>query len=157
MIGYESIQVYATSSGFPSGASHSHNIIYYSPPPPCQQAPLKKGNSQMKSSVQNNPAAPLPVRLVSSRAMSTSTGISGYFQLGQANVVLGPTPLRLYHLSPDTATTTLSTASMNINNYLPRPHPLSLLSSGKISRISYHTLTLIGMTKDERTLLFSKG
>ncbi len=28
---YESIQVYATYPGFPSGATHSHNIIYYSP------------------------------------------------------------------------------------------------------------------------------
>jgi hypothetical protein len=27
--------------------------------PPCQQAPLKKGKSQMESSVQNNPVAPL--------------------------------------------------------------------------------------------------
>jgi hypothetical protein len=96
MIGYESIQVYATLSGVPSGASHSHNIIYYlPPPPPRQQAPLKKGNSQMKSSVQNNPAAPSPVRLISSRAMSASTGISGCFHLGQAKVVLGPSPLRL--------------------------------------------------------------
>jgi hypothetical protein len=27
---------------------------------PCQQTPLKKGNSQMESSVQDNPAAPSP-------------------------------------------------------------------------------------------------
>jgi hypothetical protein len=33
------------------------------------------------------------VWLVSSRAVSTSTGISGCFQPGQAKVVLGPTPL----------------------------------------------------------------
>jgi hypothetical protein len=36
--------------GFPSGASHSHNIIYYSPP---SSRPLKKGNSQMDRSVQD--------------------------------------------------------------------------------------------------------
>ncbi len=35
------------------------------------------------------------LRLVSSRAVSTSTGISGCFQPGQAKVVLGPTPLLL--------------------------------------------------------------
>ncbi len=29
---------------------------------PCRQVPLKKGNSQMDSSVQDNPAAPSPVR-----------------------------------------------------------------------------------------------
>ncbi len=72
MIGYESIQVYATLSGFPSGASHSHNIIYYSP---CQQAPLKKGNSMMESCVLNNPAAPSPS------------------QYGQFRVVQCPLPL----------------------------------------------------------------
>jgi hypothetical protein len=33
--------------------------------PPCQQAPIKKGNSQMESSVQNNPAAPSPVSTAS--------------------------------------------------------------------------------------------
>jgi hypothetical protein len=47
MIGYESIQVYAKLSGFPSGASHSHNIIYYSPPPlpagPPQERKLPDG------------------------------------------------------------------------------------------------------------------
>jgi hypothetical protein len=45
MIEYESIQVYATLSGFPSGASHSHNIIYYSPPPagPPQERKLPDG------------------------------------------------------------------------------------------------------------------
>jgi hypothetical protein len=32
-------------------------------------------------------------RLVSSRAVSTSTALSGCFQPGQAKVVLGPTPL----------------------------------------------------------------
>jgi hypothetical protein len=41
MIGYESIPF------------TQHHILF----PPCQQAPLKKGNSQMESSVQNNPAA----------------------------------------------------------------------------------------------------
>ncbi len=35
----------------------------------------------------------MSVRLVSSRAVSTSTGISGCVQPGQAKVVLGPTPL----------------------------------------------------------------
>jgi hypothetical protein len=42
MIGYESIQVYATLLVFPSGASHSHNIIYYFPPasrPPSKKEP----------------------------------------------------------------------------------------------------------------------
>jgi len=42
LIGYESIQVYATCPGCPSGASHF---------PRFQQAPLKKGNSHMDSSV----------------------------------------------------------------------------------------------------------
>jgi hypothetical protein len=85
----------------------------------CRQPPLKKGNSQMDSSDQDNPAAPSPChftlkvlwnsllgqysnthfakpflnRHVASRAVSTSTGISGYFQPGQAKVVLGPTTL----------------------------------------------------------------
>ncbi len=35
----------------------------------------------------------MSVRLVSSLAVSTSTGISGCFQPSQAKVVLGPTPL----------------------------------------------------------------
>jgi hypothetical protein len=35
--------------------SQYHILVY-----PCQQAPLKKGNSQMESSVQDNPAAPPP-------------------------------------------------------------------------------------------------
>ncbi len=48
MIGYESIQMYYP--GCPSGASHSHNIIYNSTPLPI--GPLRKGNSQMESSVQ---------------------------------------------------------------------------------------------------------
>ncbi len=36
---------------------------------------------------------PVSVQLVSSRAVSTPTGISGCFQPGQAKVVLGPTRL----------------------------------------------------------------
>jgi hypothetical protein len=36
---------------------------------------------------------PASERLVSSRSVSTSTGISGCFQPGQAKVGLGPTPL----------------------------------------------------------------
>jgi hypothetical protein len=98
------IQVYALFPGCPSGASNSHNIIYYSP-----TAPLKKGNSQMDSSVQDNPAASSPCqytlkvlsnsllgqysnthfakpfwnRHVASRAVSTSTGISSCFQPGR--------------------------------------------------------------------------
>jgi hypothetical protein len=56
---YESIQVYAGCPGCPSGASPSHNM-YHILVHPCQQAPLKKGNSQMESSVQDNPAAPPP-------------------------------------------------------------------------------------------------
>jgi hypothetical protein len=43
--------------GCPSGASPSHNIIYYSL---TSKSPLKEGNSQMESSVQDNPAAPSP-------------------------------------------------------------------------------------------------
>ncbi len=42
--------------GSPSEASHSHNIIYYSPT--AEHPPLKKGNSEIESSVQDNPAAP---------------------------------------------------------------------------------------------------
>ncbi len=38
---------------------------------------------------------PASVRLISSRAVSTSTGISGCFQPVQAKVVLGPTPLSI--------------------------------------------------------------
>ncbi len=38
---------------------------------------------------------PASVRLVSSRALSTSTAISGCFQPAQAKVVLDPTPLGL--------------------------------------------------------------
>ncbi len=36
---------------------------------------------------------PASERLVSSRSVSTSTGISGCFQPGQARVGMGPTPL----------------------------------------------------------------
>jgi hypothetical protein len=57
MIGYESIQVYATFQGFL--LVHPIHTIAYTIPP-CQQAPIKKGNSQMDSSVQDNPAAPSP-------------------------------------------------------------------------------------------------
>ncbi len=71
---------------------------------PCRQPPLKKGNFQMDSSVQDNPVGGSPftvsVRLVSSRAVSTSTVISGCFQPGQAKVVLGPNPLALISLVP---------------------------------------------------------
>ncbi len=118
MIEYESIQVYAALSrvsfwGIPF--SQYHILVH-----PCQQIPLKKGNSQMDSSVQDNPAAPPPCqytlkallnsvlgkqsstqfaqhflnRLVSSRPMSTSTAMSDCFQPGQAKVMPGPTPLR---------------------------------------------------------------
>jgi hypothetical protein len=95
---------------------------YHIPPlPTAPPPPLKKGNSQMESSVQDNPAATSPCqyalkvlsnsllgqysnthfakpflnRHVVSRAVSTSAGISGCFQSGQAKVVLGPTPLEL--------------------------------------------------------------
>ncbi len=36
----------------------SYTVLFH----PCRQVPLKKGNSQMDSSVQDNPAAPSPVR-----------------------------------------------------------------------------------------------
>jgi hypothetical protein len=54
---------------------------YHIPFHPCRKVPLKKGNSQMDSSVQDNPApAPsLSVELVSSRAVSTFTKISGCY------------------------------------------------------------------------------
>ncbi len=43
---------------------------------------------------------PASVRLVSSRSVSTSTGISGCFQPGQAKVLSGPTPLVIsWHLT----------------------------------------------------------
>jgi hypothetical protein len=48
--------------GSPSGASHSHNTIYYSFPA-YSPLPLKKGSSQMESSVQDNPAAPSPCQM----------------------------------------------------------------------------------------------
>jgi hypothetical protein len=98
------------------GIPFTHYHILF---PDCRQPPLKKGNSQMDSSVQDNPAAPSPCqytlkvlsesllgqysnthfakpflnRHVASRAVSTSTGISGCFQPGQAKVVLGSAPL----------------------------------------------------------------
>jgi hypothetical protein len=65
-IGYESIQVYATLPGCPSRASHSHNIIYYSPTADSPPPPLKKGNSQVDSSVQDNPAASTPFYTIKS-------------------------------------------------------------------------------------------
>ncbi len=42
--------------GSPSEASH---ILFL----PCRQPPLKKGSSQMESSVQDNPAAPSPCQM----------------------------------------------------------------------------------------------
>ncbi len=91
LIGYESIQVYATFPGCPSGASHSDNIIYSNTIPPLPTVPPQKRNSQMDSSVQDNLAAPSPAGFESCRV---------YFhwnirliQPGQAKVVLGPTPL----------------------------------------------------------------
>ena len=62
MIGYEqsSTQVYATSSwvSFWGISFTQYHILFH----PCRQVPLKKGNSQMDSSVQDNPEAPSPVR-----------------------------------------------------------------------------------------------
>jgi hypothetical protein len=51
-------QVYATSSrvSFWGISFTQYHILVH----PCQQTPLKKGNSKMDSSVQDNPAAPPP-------------------------------------------------------------------------------------------------
>ncbi len=57
-------------------------------------------------------------RLVSSRAMSTSTAISGCFQPGQAKVVLGPTPLGV-----TTRETSWITSKNCYTTPPPPPHP----------------------------------
>ncbi len=85
MIGYESIQLYAKLSGFPSGASLFTQ--YHIPFPPASRLPSRKETTRWRVLYR------ITRQLVSSRAVSTSTGISGCFQPGQANVVLGPTPL----------------------------------------------------------------
>jgi hypothetical protein len=46
--------------GCPSGASRSHNTIYYYP---TADSPPLKNTSQMESSVQDNPAAPSPCQM----------------------------------------------------------------------------------------------
>ncbi len=57
-IGYKSIQVYATLSrvSFSGIPFTQYRILFH----PCRKVPLKKGNFQMDSSVQDNPAAPSP-------------------------------------------------------------------------------------------------
>ena len=57
MIGYEHTGVRSFFQGLLLGHP-IHTISYTIPPLPT--APLKKGNSQMESSVQDNPAAPPP-------------------------------------------------------------------------------------------------
>jgi hypothetical protein len=58
MIGYEHTGVRNIIQGvLPWGISFTqYHILVH----PCQQTPVKKGNSQMDSSVQDNPAAPPP-------------------------------------------------------------------------------------------------
>ncbi len=107
-----------------------YHILYYSPtadrPPPPQKRKLpdeqfckgQPGSSftvsvYIKSTLEfttigqyssTHFAKPFLNRHVASRAVSTSTGISGCFQPGQAKVVLGPTPfvlgLRQINTSP---------------------------------------------------------
>jgi hypothetical protein len=60
MIGYEHTGVRNIIQARVSfwGISFTQYYILFHP---CRQVPLKKGNSQMDSSVQDNPAAPSPV------------------------------------------------------------------------------------------------
>ena len=56
MIGYEHTGVLSFVQGLLLG--HPIHTISYTIFLPCRQPPLKKGNSQMESSVQDNPGAP---------------------------------------------------------------------------------------------------
>ncbi len=73
-IRYESIQVYATWSrvSFRGIPFTQYHILF--PPPPCQQAPFKKENSQMDSSVQDNPAAPSPCQYTITTLLNSLLG-----------------------------------------------------------------------------------
>jgi hypothetical protein len=44
--------------------------------PSCQQAPLKKGNTQMYSSVQDNPAAPILCQYILKKTLEFSTRVA---------------------------------------------------------------------------------
>jgi hypothetical protein len=71
-----------------------YHLIF--PPPPCQQAPSRKETPRWRILYRITRQLLHHVStatVVSSRAVSTSTVISGCFQPGQAKVVLGPTPL----------------------------------------------------------------
>jgi hypothetical protein len=66
-IGYEHTGVRNIVQGFL--LAHPIHTISNTIPPPCQQAPLKKGNSQMDSFVQDNPAAPSPCQYTLLKAL----------------------------------------------------------------------------------------